>query len=163
MINDARDWLYKEFVLRKLNSRFGAILLGVITIVISFAVVNLSFVIGPVLVALLAGLILVFICLNYPLLGFYIIISISCFAFFLSGCWVSLFLLVPGLNCWFLLSSSVSSYNEKFTVRQSHSLKVQPPLPSLCFFFSSSWRLSIPICTHSQDGPFMYAGTSFFH
>ncbi|MEJ7735806.1 MAG: O-antigen ligase family protein [Chitinophagaceae bacterium] len=82
MINDARDWLYKEFVLRKLNSRFGAILLGVIAIVISFAVVNLSFVIGPVLVALLAGLILVFICLNYPLLGFYIIISISCFAFF---------------------------------------------------------------------------------
>lgn len=138
MIKNAQEWLYKEFVLRKLNTRFGAILFAVIAVVISFAVANLNFVVGPVLVVLLAGIIIVAICLNYPLIGFYIIISISCFAFFperllgvslpvSTGIELLVFIVFIGI---FLERKNVPSDNRAFS-------KVPPLSPSSCTFYFS--------------------------
>lgn len=81
MIKYAQEWLHKELVGRKLNSRLGLILFGVLAVLIAFAVANIHVIIGPLLVAILAGILIVTICLNYPLVGFYVIISISCFVF----------------------------------------------------------------------------------
>ncbi|PUZ20306.1 O-Antigen ligase [Chitinophaga costaii] len=76
--------LYRNFIAAKMQSIPGIILLGLIAIAISFAVYKIGFLMGLGIIGGILGLTIAAICLLSTELGYYIIITISTFIFFIS-------------------------------------------------------------------------------
>jgi putative inorganic carbon (hco3(-)) transporter len=82
MLHSMVEYLRRQLFLRKLNSVAGAIVLGVLAVVLAGMMVYINYWLGPAVIAVFAGLIVLVICLVRPLMGFYITMFISCFAFY---------------------------------------------------------------------------------
>lgn len=74
-----QQWVRYNFVIRKLNTAFGAMLLIALAIILSYlaVVIDIKFAVG--VVGGLAGLLLMILCLQYPVFGFYFTVFISMF------------------------------------------------------------------------------------
>ncbi|MET6997412.1 O-antigen ligase family protein [Chitinophaga defluvii] len=69
---------------RKLDSPLGYILLGLVALVLAFAIAKIDTLVGMLFIAGLLGGTLAFICLFNTKLGFYITVSLSFFAFYIN-------------------------------------------------------------------------------
>ncbi|MBC7850584.1 MAG: O-antigen ligase family protein [Chitinophagaceae bacterium] len=73
------DWFKHNFLVRKLNTPTGAILLALLAIAIAYLAVVVDMKFAVAIVAGLAGVLLMVLCLLYPIFGFYLTYFISLF------------------------------------------------------------------------------------
>jgi hypothetical protein len=67
---------------RKMKSPVGMVVFGIVAILFSYVIVKLGYLAGPLLIAVVAGIIMLIVCLSSPRTAFYITVFVSCFAFF---------------------------------------------------------------------------------
>lgn len=78
-VSVAQDWARYNFVTRKLNTGFGLFLFLLAAIAISYLAVLVDMKLAVIAVGALAGVLLMILCLLYPLFGFYFTYFISIF------------------------------------------------------------------------------------
>lgn len=78
-VEGVQDWAKYNFVTRKLNTGFGLLLFFVASVAISYLAVLVNMKLAVVAVGALAGVLMMVLCLLYPLFGFYFTFFISIF------------------------------------------------------------------------------------
>src|SRR5579859_1441337 len=82
MLKGTYNYLNDQLFRRKMKSPAGAVAFAIFSLIFTALFVRLGFVVGPLLISLVIGMILFTICLSTPLTAFYITIGLSCFTFF---------------------------------------------------------------------------------
>lgn len=77
-------WLFREFFVRTLNSPFGLVFTLLVAIGTAYLVVIENFLVIAAIIGALAGSIILYLIIFKPLIGYYIITFLACFAFYPS-------------------------------------------------------------------------------
>lgn len=77
-----RDWMRKEFFIKNLITPFGLVFLLLITAGVSYLAFAGNYILIGLIVGILPGLIVLYLVFFKPLIGFYLINVMACFAFY---------------------------------------------------------------------------------
>lgn len=77
-----RRWLYREFFLKDLQSPFGIIFLILVAVGTSYLVVSGNFLVIGGLIAALVGSMMLYVVIFRPIIGYYLVTLLGCFAFY---------------------------------------------------------------------------------
>ncbi len=78
-IDSFQDWIRHNFVTRKLNTVFGLIFLSLLAVLLSYITVLVDAKMAIIVVGAMLGVLLMILCLLYPMFGYYFTIFISLF------------------------------------------------------------------------------------
>ncbi len=73
----ARQWLRYQFQEKKLNTRFGYLLLALVALLLSYGIVAVDKLTGPIVLAIMGGFLLTVMLFKSPYFGFYFLIAFS--------------------------------------------------------------------------------------
>jgi len=135
MSNAVTRYFNDQVMTRKMNSPIGILAFSFSALVFAYATVFIGYQFGPALVIALAGLIFILVCIKNPLVGFYLMATISLFTFYV-GRFLSYDLHISSLLEILIFAIFIGALlQQKKSAEEKSSFYKSPPTIAMLVYF----------------------------